>query len=179
MVLGCFRRVLGQGDHFAAGTPLTVAEVLAKRMLRSWGYTLSMSLRCVFGTILPITCWLCPSTLSVAPSSVVRPRSSVTRHAAPLAVGVPLGGIGCGSVEILPNGRFSRATINNNWESPIDSLGDALRRCGREAATKHPHMSFRPRRSTDFQAVLRSNSMGISLVQFLRRLTPICPSASP
>jgi len=33
--------------------------------------------------------------------------------------GVPLGGIGCGSVEIMPNGLFGNATINNNWTDPI------------------------------------------------------------
>ncbi len=33
--------------------------------------------------------------------------------------GVPLGGIGCGSVEIMPNGLFGNATLNNNWTDPI------------------------------------------------------------
>lgn len=36
--------------------------------------------------------------------------------------GVPLGGIGCGTITVLPNGRFAHATINNNWERPIERL---------------------------------------------------------
>ena len=37
-------------------------------------------------------------------------------------LGVPLGGIGCGTVQILPDGTFTRATINNNWLHPVDDL---------------------------------------------------------
>jgi hypothetical protein len=36
--------------------------------------------------------------------------------------GVILGGIGCGGFELQSNGRFARATINNNWEQPVESL---------------------------------------------------------
>ena len=33
--------------------------------------------------------------------------------------GLPLGGIGAGSIEFCPDGRFTNVTTNNNWDSPI------------------------------------------------------------
>ncbi len=36
--------------------------------------------------------------------------------------GVPLGGIGCGTFQLMTDGAISRATINNNWNRPTDDL---------------------------------------------------------
>src|SRR5947207_5753085 len=36
--------------------------------------------------------------------------------------GVPLGGIGTGKVELLPDGTLGNLTLNNNWERPIAEL---------------------------------------------------------
>lgn len=36
--------------------------------------------------------------------------------------GVPLGGIGCGKIDLLPHGAFALATINNNQGAPIQNL---------------------------------------------------------
>lgn len=36
--------------------------------------------------------------------------------------GVPLGGIGCGTFQILTDGTISQATINNNWNRPTGDL---------------------------------------------------------
>ena len=33
--------------------------------------------------------------------------------------GLPLGGIGAGSIEFCRDGRFTNVTTNNNWDSPI------------------------------------------------------------
>ncbi|MBC7319559.1 hypothetical protein H5T89_02840, partial [bacterium] len=37
-------------------------------------------------------------------------------------VGVPLGGIGTGKIEITPDGMFRHFTINNNYVFPIDEM---------------------------------------------------------
>ncbi|MCX7963164.1 MAG: GH116 family glycosyl-hydrolase [Candidatus Sumerlaea chitinivorans] len=37
----------------------------------------------------------------------------------PLPVGMPIGGLGTGSFEILSDGSFTNFTINQNWDSPI------------------------------------------------------------
>jgi len=39
-----------------------------------------------------------------------------------LVSGVPLGGIGCGTFEILTDGTIAHATINNNWDRPTGDL---------------------------------------------------------
>ena len=39
-----------------------------------------------------------------------------------LAGGLPLGGIGCGTFELMTDGSVSRATINNNWDQPTGDL---------------------------------------------------------
>lgn len=57
-------------------------------------------------------------------------------RAAPVVRGVPLGGIGCGTVELLPNGRFAHATINNNWERPIESMPGCFAAVWARAGTK-------------------------------------------
>jgi uncharacterized protein (DUF608 family) len=36
--------------------------------------------------------------------------------------GIPLGGIGCGTFQVLTDGTISRATINNNWSKPTGDL---------------------------------------------------------
>src|SRR5690606_15603900 len=33
--------------------------------------------------------------------------------------GVPVGGIGTGKFELLPNGQFGNFTINNSWDLPV------------------------------------------------------------
>ena len=40
--------------------------------------------------------------------------------------GVPLGGIGCGDVELYTDGAFGSATINNNWDRPTGLLRGAF-----------------------------------------------------
>ena len=40
--------------------------------------------------------------------------------------GVPLGGIGCGKLELLPDGRFGNIVINNNWDRPLDEPPGSL-----------------------------------------------------
>jgi len=42
------------------------------------------------------------------------------------ASGVPLGGIGCGHIEVLTDGSLGGVTINNNWDRPIGWLKGAL-----------------------------------------------------
>ena len=37
-------------------------------------------------------------------------------------VGVPLGGIGTGKIEITPDGMFRHFTVNNNYVFPIDGM---------------------------------------------------------
>lgn len=36
--------------------------------------------------------------------------------------GFPVGGIGAGKIEVLPNGEFANITINNNWDLPISRV---------------------------------------------------------
>jgi uncharacterized protein (DUF608 family) len=36
--------------------------------------------------------------------------------------GMPMGGVGCGTVELFPDGKFGYAALNNNWNSPIRYL---------------------------------------------------------
>lgn len=36
--------------------------------------------------------------------------------------GVPLGGIGCGAIELLTDGAFGNATTNHNWDRPTGVL---------------------------------------------------------
>ena|GEM_PF-3520882 len=49
--------------------------------------------------------------------------STVSADAAdPPISGVPLGGLGTGSVQVLSDGSFSHATINNNWHRPIELM---------------------------------------------------------
>ncbi len=43
-------------------------------------------------------------------------------RSARLAGGLPLGGIGCGTFELMTDGSISRATINNNWDQPTGDL---------------------------------------------------------
>lgn len=43
----------------------------------------------------------------------------------PVLSGVPLGGIGGGKVEILPNGLLDNITFLNNWERPLSHPGNA------------------------------------------------------
>ncbi|MBM3890654.1 MAG: hypothetical protein FJ388_16190, partial [Verrucomicrobia bacterium] len=38
---------------------------------------------------------------------------------APWRAGMPLGGMGCGKVEVLPSVWFARFTWNHNWDLPI------------------------------------------------------------
>jgi uncharacterized protein (DUF608 family) len=45
------------------------------------------------------------------------------KHTDDVKSGVPLGGIGAGKIEILPNGLFNAFTIENNWSSPINGNG--------------------------------------------------------
>jgi uncharacterized protein (DUF608 family) len=45
-----------------------------------------------------------------------------TVHSQRWASGVPLGGIGCGTFQLLTDGTVSRATINNNWTQPTGDL---------------------------------------------------------
>ncbi len=47
------------------------------------------------------------------------PRYSSLR---PAKSGVPLGGIGAGKIEILPNGTLDLLTIQNNWSSPLTGV---------------------------------------------------------
>ncbi len=39
-------------------------------------------------------------------------------------MGVPLGGVGAGKLEVLPNGLFNSITFQNNWSNPIAGNGD-------------------------------------------------------
>ena len=41
----------------------------------------------------------------------------------PVFSGVPLGGIGAGKMEVLPNGLFNAFTFLNNWTQPINGAG--------------------------------------------------------
>ena len=43
-------------------------------------------------------------------------------HSQKLPFGVPLGGIGAGSVQVLTDGTFSHAVLTNNWSHPIQDL---------------------------------------------------------
>ena len=38
--------------------------------------------------------------------------------------GVPLGGIGAGKFELLPNGLFNSFTFLNNWSCPLNGRGE-------------------------------------------------------
>ncbi len=40
------------------------------------------------------------------------------------SAGVPLGGIGAGKIELLPNGVFNAFTIQNNWSKPLSGGAD-------------------------------------------------------
>lgn len=71
-------------------------------------------------------CWMAPGMVAAGAQhrpagSAVDPDTGVV-HSARLTNGVPLGGIGAGSVELMTDGTFSGATINNNWTRPIDSM---------------------------------------------------------
>ncbi len=43
-------------------------------------------------------------------------------HSKRLASGVPMGGIGCGTFDLVTDGAVSNATINNNWDQPTGDL---------------------------------------------------------
>jgi uncharacterized protein (DUF608 family) len=47
------------------------------------------------------------------------------RHSEKVKSGVPLGGIGAGKIEILPNGAWSAFTFMNNWAAPTINPRDA------------------------------------------------------
>jgi uncharacterized protein (DUF608 family) len=55
-------------------------------------------------------------------SAVTESQDVPVVHSKRLAGGVPLGGIGCGTFELLTDGTVTRATINNNWDRPIGDL---------------------------------------------------------
>lgn len=69
------------------------------------------------------------SALVVVASSAFCQRSKIenpvpfgTIRSQRLNSGVPLGGIGCGTFQLLTDGTISRATINNNWSKPTGDL---------------------------------------------------------
>jgi hypothetical protein len=43
-----------------------------------------------------------------------------------LPVGVPLGGIGCGTFELMTDGAIAHATINNNWSHPSGDIAGSF-----------------------------------------------------
>lgn len=51
----------------------------------------------------------------------------VQYHKGPTGSGVPLGGIGTGKIEILPNGGLYSISFQNNWNTPFVNLGGAKR----------------------------------------------------
>ncbi len=61
--------------------------------------------------------------------------------------GVPLGGIGCGHVDLLTDGSFGYVTINNNWDRPLKWLRGGFfavhARAGGRAATRMLRLSSR------------------------------------
>ncbi len=74
--------------------------------------------------------FLAPARLSLSDSSFVRQNPLLNTgdqdvpvvHSKRLSGGVPLGGIGCGTFELLTDGTVTRATINNNWDRPTGDL---------------------------------------------------------
>ncbi len=56
---------------------------------------------------------------SAAPA--VNPETGVV-HSRRLASGVPLGGVGAGTFQLMTDGAISRATFNNNWNQPTGDL---------------------------------------------------------
>jgi uncharacterized protein (DUF608 family) len=64
--------------------------------------------------------------LAVAPASA-QPDASIGLAADERwASGVPLGGIGCGAVEVLTDGGLGGVTINNNWDRPTGFVRGGL-----------------------------------------------------
>src|SRR5690349_11323495 len=51
----------------------------------------------------------------------VDPETGVV-HSRRLASGVPLGGIGAGTFQVMTDGSISQATITNNWNQPTGDL---------------------------------------------------------
>jgi len=73
--------------------------------------------------------WLIAVSLASAQSKIENRKSKVepllpygTVRSQRLNSGVPFGGIGCGSFQLLTDGTISRATINNNWAKPTGDL---------------------------------------------------------
>src|SRR5581483_3203686 len=58
--------------------------------------------------------WACPAATQQAPAApAVDPATGVV-HSQRLASGVPLGGLGTGTFQIMTDGAVSHATFNNN-----------------------------------------------------------------
>jgi uncharacterized protein (DUF608 family) len=49
--------------------------------------------------------------------------------------GFPLGGIGAGKLEILPNGEFANLTINNSWDLPVGRVPGTFIAVGTKASS--------------------------------------------
>lgn len=62
------------------------------------------------------------SSSLVAPYDLEKSRVVVSKESICPPHGMPLGGIGTGSFEILPDGSFSNFTIGNSWECPVTGL---------------------------------------------------------
>jgi uncharacterized protein (DUF608 family) len=69
--------------------------------------------------------WLLASLFLGAGGGVAQPSQSAQQgviRSQRLLNGVPLGGIGCGTFQLLTDGTISQATINNNRDHPIGDL---------------------------------------------------------
>lgn len=73
----------------------------------------------------PVVVWLLASLFLGAGGGVAQPSQSAQQgviRSQRLLNGVPLGGIGCGTFQLLTDGTISQATINNNRDHPIGDL---------------------------------------------------------
>ncbi|HZT42166.1 MAG TPA: GH116 family glycosyl-hydrolase [Chthonomonadaceae bacterium] len=64
---------------------------------------------------------LCGRAPGQGTAPAVDPQTGIV-HSQRLESGVPLGGIGTGTFELMTDGTVSRATINNNWSHPTGDL---------------------------------------------------------